>query len=89
MQILIVAGIALLAILFVLSYRRKQDGQMVAERVRERGGELISMNRVKRGGPFPDTGRGWWAWQVEWRAPEGPRTAWVLTTREGIKEWRD
>lgn len=88
-QMLILILIAVTAVLITLSYRTRRDRTALTDRVRQLGGTVVSLKRVKKGSPFPDTTRGWWAWRVLWRSEAGERSAWVLTTREGIKEWRD
>lgn len=90
MQILVVLLIVLVAVLVTSAVRNRRDRQELAARVTARGAEVIRIRRAKKGShPFPETGRGWWAWQVEWLDGTGQHLSWVLTTREGIKEWRD
>lgn len=89
MQIAIFLLIAAIAVMVVAAYRRQTDRHIIGQEVAKRSGELLRISRAKRGSPFPDTGRGWWAWQVEWQDVSGKRTSWVLTDREGLKEWRD
>ena len=89
MQVLVLVVIALVAVLFVYATRRKQDLALLSATVRDRGGSLNRVARVRKGHPFAEAGRGWWVWQVSWQDGAGAHTSWVLTTREGIKEWRD
>lgn len=77
------------AVIVVYRYRVSRDRDLLAGEVKKRGGELVRLRRVRKGSPFPDTTRGWWAWQVVWRDGAGERTAWALTTREGLGEWRE
>jgi hypothetical protein len=88
-QILILVGIALVAVMATRWYRTSRDVKELTARVAQKGGQVVRLTRKQKGSPFADTGRGWWAWQVLWRDGEGEHTAWVLTTREGISEWRD
>jgi type II secretory pathway pseudopilin PulG len=89
MQILLVVFLALTAVFMVGQYRKSRDRDALAAHVRAHGGEIARLHRLRKGHPFPDTGRGWWAWRIDWRAGTAERTSWALTTREGIKEWRD
>jgi type II secretory pathway pseudopilin PulG len=90
MQILIMLGIVLTAVMVTYSYRRSRDREMLGARVAALGGTAPRVKRAgKREHPFPDTGRGWWAWRIDWRDAAGERRSWALTDREGIKEWRD
>lgn len=77
------------AMLVTYRYRVQRDRDLLGAAVRQRGGELVRAKRVRKGSPFPDTTRGWWAWRIVWRDPSGERTSWALTTREGLAEWRD
>lgn len=77
------------AVMIVSSLRKKRDFKLLTEEITQRGGELVRLKRARKGSPFPDTTRGWWAWQVLWRDASGERTSWALTTREGLGEWRD
>lgn len=70
-------------------YRVQRDRELLGAEVKQRGGELVRLQRVRKGSPFKDTTRGWWAWRVFWQEPSGERTSWALTTREGLGEWRD
>lgn len=83
------ASLVITAMLVVLSYRTKRDKDQLAAGVKERGGMVVELKRVRKGHPFADAGRGWWAWRVLWKEGTTVHTAWALTTREGIKEWRD
>lgn len=89
MQFIIMLAIALTAVMVTLLYRNQRDREQLTARVANLGGEVIRLARVQRGHPFKDTGRGWWAWRVEWRQGTASHLSWALTTREGIKEWRD
>lgn len=89
MNLLFMGGLVLIVILIVLNYRKNRDRGELAARVEEMGGTATSIQRVKRGHPFPSIGRGWWAWRIQWRDRGGERTSWALTTREGIKDWQD
>lgn len=89
MNYLIMFLLVLTAVVVVSSIRRQRDRQLLAEEVQRRGGEVRTLKRVRRGSPFPDTTRGWWAWKVDWRDGTGECTSWALTTREGLGEWRD
>jgi len=62
---------------------------MLSDAVQKRGGVLHGLVRVRRKHPFADSGRGWWAWRVDWQDTESARQSWALTTREGLKDWRD
>jgi type II secretory pathway pseudopilin PulG len=89
-QVVVMLIIVIAAVIVVFTVRRNRDQGELTGRIREMGGQLISLTRVKQGSPFADTTRGWWAWRVQWRDAAGSEhTAWALTTREGIKEWRD
>ncbi|MBP2019839.1 type II secretory pathway pseudopilin PulG [Symbiobacterium terraclitae] len=89
MNYLVVIVLAVTAIVAVLVIRTRHDRALLTDEVRRRGGEVLRLQRVRRGSPFPDTGRGWWAWKVEWRDAGGERVSWALTTRDGLGEWRD
>jgi len=89
MQYMIVLAIVITAIVITLRYRTQRDREALTARVRSMGGEVVTLQRMKKGHPFPDTTRGWWAWRVEWRDGAGSHAAWALTTREGIAQWRD
>ncbi|MFO7274969.1 MAG: hypothetical protein LOD90_05970 [Symbiobacteriaceae bacterium] len=89
MNYLVVILFAVTVAVVVTAIRVRHDRRLLTEEVRRRGGEVVRLTRVRRGSPFPDTGRGWWAWKVEWRDAGGERTSWALTTREGLREWRD
>lgn len=90
MQILFMLSLAAIAILMVVSYRKNRDRVSIMDYVTEqKSGRVLSIQRARRGHPFSDTGRGWWAWRVEWADDAGNHESWALTTREGIKEWRD
>ncbi|MFZ5622729.1 MAG: hypothetical protein ACOY5W_17060 [Pseudomonadota bacterium] len=89
MNILVFLLLVIAAVLIVSSFRKQRDRQLLGAEVRTRGGELLRLERVRKGSPFPDTTRGWWAWRVTWRDASGERTSWALTTREGLGEWRD
>ncbi len=89
MQIWFLLALALTAVLITLTFRYRRDRELLADKVRELGGEVVRMRRVRRGSPFPDTTRGWWAWRIHWRNASGERASWALTSREGLKEWRD
>lgn len=89
MNYLIMFLLVLTAVIVVSSLRKQRDRQLLTDEVQKRGGEVQALKRVRRGSPFPDTTRGWWAWKVEWRDGNGERTSWALTTREGLGEWRD
>lgn len=88
-NVLFLLAIVVAAVVIVSVSRNRRDRSMFAAKARELGGELVRARRAKKGHPFPDTGRGWWAWQVTWRNARGERVSWALTDREGIKEWRD
>lgn len=91
MQILIIMIIVLTAIGIVLYFRINRDREELTARVLEQGGEVRRVVKLRsgKGSPFTDTGRGWWAWRIDWRHQSQDKTSWALTTREGIKEWRD
>lgn len=89
MQILFLMGLVLTIVMVVYLMRRQRDRDELTARVKERGGQVIRLERVRQGSPFPDTTRGWWAWRIQWQDGTGEHTAWALTTREGIQEWRD
>lgn len=89
MNVLVMGGLVLIVILIVVSYRKNRDRDELAAKVEELGGTATSIQRVKRGHPFPSVGRGWWAWRVQWEDRRGQHTSWALTTREGIKDWQD
>jgi len=82
-------GLVVLVVIIVATTRRNRDRSELATGVLARGGELVAATRSRKGHPFKDTGRGWWVWQVRWRQGGTEHTSFVLTTREGIKEWRD
>jgi|GEM_PF-2337992 len=88
-SVLVYGLLILTAILVVKRYRQQRDHQLLTDEVAKRGGQLLRLQRVKKGSPFPDTTRGWWAWQVFWKGEAGDRVSWALTTREGLGEWRD
>jgi len=89
MQILALLLLALVAVLITRSLRIGRDRAELIARIRERGAEVVRLQRARKGHPFPDTGRGWWAWRVQWRDESGDHVSWALTTPKGIKEWRD
>lgn len=90
MDLLLLISLILTVIVIVYTSRIKRDKKMLTEEVRQRGGEPVQIRRAKKGQhPFPDTGRGWWAWQISYKGTGGERTSYALTTREGLKEWRD
>jgi len=89
MNILFLASLVITAILVVHSYRTKRDKNALTARIKEQGGTVVELKRMRKGHPFPDTGRGWWAWRVRWQDGAAERTSWALTTREGISDWRD
>lgn len=89
MQFIIMLAIALTAVMVTLLYRNQRDREQLTARVATLGGEVVKLARASKGHPFKETGRGWWAWRVEWRDGTTSRLSWALTTREGIKEWRD
>lgn len=89
MNYLIMFLLVLTAVIVVTYLRKQRDRQLLTDEVQKRGGAVRELKRVRRGSPFPDTTRGWWAWKVDWRDGSGERTSWALTTREGLGEWRD
>lgn len=89
MQMGIMLFIVVTAVIVTLAYRRQQDQQALRARVAEKGGTVSKLTRAFKGHPFADTGRGWWVWRIDWRNDAGEHRSWALTTREGIKEWRD
>lgn len=89
MNYLVIILLVISAIYIVTRFRTQRDRDLLAGEVRQRGGQLVRLQRVRKGSPFPDTTRGWWAWKVLWRDESGERTSWALTTREGLGEWRD
>ncbi|HYF93504.1 MAG TPA: hypothetical protein VD969_14925 [Symbiobacteriaceae bacterium] len=89
MQFFVMLAIALTAVLLTLMYRRHRDRTELTARVAGMGGEVIRVVRMGKGHPFADTGRGWWAWRIDWRDGAGEHRSYALTTRDGIKEWRD
>ncbi|HEY3367905.1 MAG TPA: hypothetical protein VGK74_22835 [Symbiobacteriaceae bacterium] len=89
MQVFVPVIVALIAVIVVLNARRKRDRELLIARIAGRGGAVLRVARVKNGHPFSDSGRGWWVWQILWRDGAGEHTSWGLTTRDGIKEWRD
>lgn len=88
-NVLVMLAIVLLAVFLTTVYRRRRDQQELTDRVGARNGQVLQLKRVNKGHPFPDTGRGWWAWRIDWRDGAGEHRSWALTTRDGIKEWRD
>lgn len=88
-MILIMLGLVAVAVLIVYNYRKNRDVEELGARVATMGGRVVKLTRVRKGSPFPDTTRGWWAWRIVWADDRGEHTAWALTTREGIKEWRE
>lgn len=89
MNFLVVILLVITVIMITLRFRNQRDHQLLTDEVKKRGGELVRLQRVKKGSPFSDTTRGWWAWRVTWRDGSGERSSWALTTREGLGEWRD
>jgi hypothetical protein len=89
MQLLLILSLVVVVILWVRITRRRRDQRLIADQVSTAGGQFGRAIPVKMGSPFPDTGRGWWAWRVEYHAGGLDRIAWALTTRDGLKEWRD
>lgn len=77
------------AVMVTYRYRLQRDRSLLSDEVKQRGGELVRLQRVRKGSPFLDVSRGWWAWRVFWRDATGERSSWALTTREGLGEWRD
>lgn len=89
MQFVMLMSLVLTAIVVVVTYRRKRDRTELTNKVQQLGGQLVELARVRKGHPFPDTGRGWWAWRVRWSIGGQERTSWALTTKDGISDWRD
>jgi hypothetical protein len=89
MQILLIGSLVIAVVLWVRRTRIRRDRTLILEHLAAAGGTARRIAPVRKGSPFPDTGRGWWAWQVEWEAGGTARRSWALTTREGVKEWRD
>lgn len=89
MQIWIMLSIVAAAVFVTLTYRRQQDLIALKARVAGKGGTVVQIVRVFKGHPFAEIGRGWWAWRIDWRDEAGERRSWALTTREGVREWRD
>jgi hypothetical protein len=89
MQILTMLALVLLAVLIVATTRRRRDVKLLTEKVTELGGKPKALKRIRKGSPFPDTGRGWWSWRVIWQDQQTERQSWALTTREGMSDWRD
>ncbi|HWI63210.1 MAG TPA: hypothetical protein VNT75_15310 [Symbiobacteriaceae bacterium] len=89
MQIGIMLFIVLTAVIVTLAYRRQRDLETLRARLAGKGGTEIKIARAFKGHPFADTGRGWWVWRIDWRSSAGEHRSYALTTREGIKEWRD
>ncbi len=89
MGLVVLGGIVLVIVMIVHNYRVSRDRQVLTEAVQERGGELVGLHRARRQHPFADTGRGWWAWRIDWQATGTARRSWALTTRDGLKDWRD
>lgn len=89
MQFIVLLSLVLTAILVVMSYRTKRDRTELTTKVDQLGGQVVELKRVRNGHPFPDTGRGWWAWRVRWTLGGVERTSWALTTKVGITDWRD
>jgi hypothetical protein len=89
MQFLLLLSLVVAVILWVRHSRKRRDQGLIATQVSTAGGHLRRAVTVKKGSPFPDTGRGWWAWKVEYQVGGLDRIAWALTTRDGLKEWRD
>lgn len=86
---LFMMSLVVVVVLVVATTRIRRDRTELAAAVRERGGQLVQVRRSRTGHPFTDTGRGWWVWQVRWRHGQTERISYALTTREGIKEWKD
>lgn len=89
MEILALLAIAGVAMLITRSLRIQRDRAELTARVKERGAEVVRLQQARKGHPFPDTGRGWWAWRVQWRDKSGEHVSWALTTPNGIQDWRD
>lgn len=89
MSLVVLGAIVVVIVMIVRNFRNSRDRQMLTETVQERGGVLVGLLRVRRKHPFTDSGRGWWAWRVDWQDTGSPRQSWALTTREGLKDWRD
>jgi hypothetical protein len=89
MQFLLILSLVVVVILWVRQNRTKRDRGLIAEQVATLGGVLKSASPVKKGSPFPDTGRGWWAWKAVYTKDGLERIAWALTDRDRLKEWRD
>lgn len=89
MQILLILSLVVAVIYWARRTRIRRDKGLIATKVGELGGELRQAIPAKQGHPFPDTGRGWWAWRIEYTEAGSTQIAWALTTRDGLKEWRD
>jgi hypothetical protein len=89
MQILLILSLVIAVIIWTRRTRIRRDQGLLAAHVADAGGQFRSAVPVKTGHPFPDTGRGWWAWRIEYTQAGVERVAWALTTRDGLKEWRD
>lgn len=89
MQILLILSLVIVVIIWARRTRTRRDRGLISSRVGELGGQLRLAKPTKKEHPFPDTGRGWWAWRIEYSVAGANRLAWALTTRDGLKEWRD
>lgn len=89
MQILLILSLVVAVIIWTRRTRIRRDKRLLASKVSELGGELRQAAPSKKGHPFPDTGRGWWAWRIEYTEAGLSKLGWALTTRDGLKEWRD
>lgn len=89
MQILLILSLVVAVVIWARRTRIRRDRRLLATKVSELGGELRQAAPAKKGHPFPDTGRGWWAWRIEYVLAGAPKIGWALTTRDGLKEWRD
>lgn len=89
MQILLILSLVVAVIIWARRTRLRRDRGLLAAKVSELGGEFRNAAPAKKEHPFPDTGRGWWAWRIEYTQAGAARLGWALTTRDGLKEWRD
>lgn len=89
MNVLILLVLVAVAVLIVMQLRIQRDRELLRQTVTEKGGQVSTMRWARRGHPFAEAGRGWWAWQVKWQGGSAVHTSWALTTKEGLKEWRD
>lgn len=86
--ILVLLVIVTLPLVLTHGVRRRRDVVRLTKEVHQRGGRVTRLAYAHAGSPFANTGRNSRIWRVFWRDDLGKHSAWALTSRDGIKEWR-